>query len=170
MADDEWMAMGTAQPFTIPATVSAWITKWRPGKPGLAIRQMPVGKLAGMTHLQFRVKSDVDTMLAVMLSETRPGGDYIAIFWSPKDQWQQIDLTPADFALNDGPKDPKDPNGRLDVDQVQGVAIFDAGQFFKQGAAGGDHKLQWENFRVVTESAQDQAKGGSSSTISAVVS
>jgi len=133
--------------------------KMAPGQPGLAIRPTPVGTLAGMTHLQFRVKSDIDTMLAVMLSETKPGGDYIAIIWSPKDQWQQIDLTPADFTLNDGPKDPKDPNGRLDVDQVQGVAIFDAGQFFKPGAAGGDHKLQWEDFRVVTESAKGQEKG-----------
>jgi hypothetical protein len=50
------------------------------------------------------------------------------------------------------------------------VAIFDAGQFFNQAAAddhapfarrtvSGDHKLQWEDFRVVTESAKAPEKG-----------
>jgi hypothetical protein len=169
-AEDDWLPFGqSASVHKIGATVTLDY-KITPGQLGLAILQTPEGKLAGMTHLQFRVKTDVATMVGVMLSETKPGGDYAAIFWSPKDQWQQIDLTPADFNLNDGPKDPHDPDGRLDVDQVQAIGIFDGGQFLSQAPANpklpiavnklsGDHKLQWEDFRIVTEAAKSQVKG-----------
>ena len=131
-ADADWMPFG--QGATVHKTSNTISMDYRvaPGQLGLAILQTPEGRLAGMTRLQFRVRSDVDTMLAVMLSEKKPGGDYTALFWSPKDQWQQVDLTPADFSVNDGPKDPKDPDGRLDLDQVQAVAVFDAGQLFSQ--------------------------------------
>ena len=167
-ADGEWIAFGqnavvhrAGKTATLDYTVA-------PGQLGMAILQVGEGKLAGMTHLQFRVKTDVATILAVMLSEKKPGGDYTALFWSPKDQWQQIDLVPADFTINDGPKDAKDPDGRLDVDQVQSIALLDGGQFFSQlprdqspiavMQLAGDHKLAWEDYRVVTEPAQAQAR------------
>jgi hypothetical protein len=140
-ADDDWMAFG--QNAAVHKTGNSVSLDYKAvrGQLGLGILQTPGGRLAGMTHLQFRVKSDVTTMVGVMLSEKKPdGGDYSVIFWSPKDQWQQIDLAPADFSLNDGPKDPKDPDGRLDLDQVQAIAVFDAGQVFNQ--APGDDKSQ----------------------------
>src|SRR5215471_4072581 len=119
-ADDDWMPFGQGATVRTTGNTVSMDYKVTPGQLGLAIRQTPGGKLGGMTHLQFRVKSDVTTIVGVMLSEKKPGGgDYTALLWAPKDQWQQLDLTPADFSVNDGPKDPKDANGRLDVDQVQ---------------------------------------------------
>jgi hypothetical protein len=170
-AEDDWVTFG--QNATVNKTGGAVSLDYKVvrGQLGMAILQTPDGRLAGMTHLQFRMKSDVATMIAVMLSEKKPGGgDYVSIFWAPKDQWQQIDLTPADFTVNDGPKDPKDPDGRLDLDQVQAIAVFDAGQFLSQppedpnirivaNALSGDHKLMWEDFRIVTESAKAMEKG-----------
>jgi hypothetical protein len=43
--------------------------------------------------------------------------------------WQQAKLTPADFALGDGPNDPTDPDDKLDLDQVEGIATFDFAHF-----------------------------------------
>jgi hypothetical protein len=43
--------------------------------------------------------------------------------------WQQVELTPADFALGDGPNDPADPDDKLELDQVEGIAIFDFAHF-----------------------------------------
>ena len=67
----------------------------------------------------------------MVLTEKGPGGGvYSAAFWSPKQRWQHIELLPEDFALNEGPADPKDTNGRLDVAEVQGMGFIDLGQFF----------------------------------------
>jgi hypothetical protein len=162
-ADDDWISFGQNAAVHKTGRTHSLDYKVVPGQLGLAVMQAQPGKLAGMTHLQLRVKSDVSTIVGVMLSEKKPGGgDYTALLWAPKDQWQQLDLTPADFSVNDGPRDPKDANGRLDVDQVQAIALFDGGQFFSQAAAGnaalvanpltGDHMLQWEELRIVTES------------------
>ena len=65
-----------------------------------------------------------------MLSETPDGGAYTAWFWSGKDEWQHVELGPADFVLNEGSTDPRDPNQRLDLDRLQGLGIIDLGQFF----------------------------------------
>src|SRR5580658_10563226 len=88
-------------------------------------------KLAKMQRLRFWVKTDHDTPGAVLLSETKPGGgNYTAWFWAPANTWQQIEMSPADFVLSDGPQDPKDADGKLDLDQLQGVGILDLGLFF----------------------------------------
>jgi hypothetical protein len=92
--------------------------------------------LARLQHLRFWVKTDHDTPAAVLLSETKPsGGNYTAWFWSPANTWQQIDLSPADFVLSDGPQDPKDADGKLDLDQLQAVGILDLASFFPASAA-----------------------------------
>jgi hypothetical protein len=101
------------------------------GQLGSAVVLVTDGALATMQALRFWIKTDDDTAAAVVLSEKRPnGGDYAAWFWSPKDVWQLIELRPEDFALNEGPSDAKDANGRLDLDQVQAVGFIDLGQVF----------------------------------------
>jgi hypothetical protein len=163
-ADDDWVAIGQNATVQKNGPTTTLDYKVAPGQMGMAVLQVGDGKLAGMTHLRFRVKTDVSTMLAVMLSEKKPGGDYTTIFWAPKGQWQDIDLTPADFMVNDGTKDPKDPDGKLDLDQVQAIALLDAGQLFGQMPAdktpiaivklSGDHKLEWSDYGVVTEAGK----------------
>jgi hypothetical protein len=171
LADDTWISFGQNAAVHKTGNTVSLDYKIVRGQVGLAILQTPEGKLARMTHLQLRVKSDVTTIVGVMLSEKKPGGgDYVALCWSPQDRWQQLDLTPADFSVNDGPNDPKDADGRLDLDQVQAVAVFDAGQFFSQAPAdekspvaikplSGDHKLLLEDLRIVSENAKAQGEG-----------
>jgi len=100
------------------------------GQSSMAVMPAPPS-MARMQHVRFWVKTDRDTPVAVLLSETQPdGGNYTAWFWSPANAWRQIDLTPADFVLSDGPQDPKDPDGKLDLDQVQGIGMLDLASFF----------------------------------------
>jgi len=99
----------------------------------------------------------------VLLSEKKPGGaNYVAWFWAPANTWQAIELTPADFTVTDGPNDPKDPDGKLDLDQVEGIAIFDLAQYFSQMAASaqvpmrvvaasGHHSLMLESFEIASD-------------------
>ncbi|HUA59014.1 MAG TPA: hypothetical protein VML19_09695 [Verrucomicrobiae bacterium] len=116
--------------------------------------------VARTQRLRFWARSDHDTAFAVLLTERKPGGgNYAAWFWAPANVWQPIELTPADFTPSDGPNDPVDADGKLDIDQVNGIAIFDLAQFFAQmkpnpdvpmqlAAASGHHSLLIENFEL----------------------
>jgi hypothetical protein len=132
-----------------------------PGQSDSAVVLVADGSLAEMRALRFWIKTDEDTAAAVVLSEEKPnGGDYSAWFWSPKQQWQHIELVPGDFALNEGPTDAKDADGRLDVASVQGVGFIDIGQFFGSISADrafplflqntpGKHYIHVDDFEVV---------------------
>jgi hypothetical protein len=86
--------------------------------------------------LRFWVKADHSTALGILLAEKKPGGgNYTAWFWAPANTWQEVELSPADFTVADGPRDPKDDDGRLDMDAVEGVGIFDLAQFFRSFAS-----------------------------------
>jgi hypothetical protein len=107
--------------------------------------------MARMQRLRLWVKTDRDTPVAVLLSETKPGGgNYTAWFWSPANAWQQIDLTPADFVLADGPQDPKDADGKLDLDQLQAVGVLDLASFFPAPSAQAGPRTMWiDDFEAI---------------------
>jgi hypothetical protein len=85
---------------------------------------------ARMRSVRFSLKSDHDTAMAVLLTEKKPGGgNYAAWFWAPANVRQQIELTPTDFTVTDGLGDPVDADGKLDLDQVEGIGIVDLAQF-----------------------------------------
>jgi hypothetical protein len=111
--------------------------------------------MARMSRLRFWVKTDRDTPVGVLLSETKPGGgNYTAWFWSPANAWQQIDLTPADFVLADGPQDPKDADGKLDLDQLQAVGVLDLASFFPAPPAqAGPHTMWIDDFEALGDPA-----------------
>jgi hypothetical protein len=125
--------------------------------------------MGGMRSLRFWARSDHNTALGVLLSEKKPGGgNYAAWFWAPANTWQAIELTPADFAVADGPNDPVDPDGKLDLDQVDGIAVFDLAQYFSQwtpnarlplsvAAQSGQHSLLLDSFEVSGEAPQRAA-------------
>lgn len=94
----------------------------------------PGGKLAGAKSFDFWVKADHAAPLILMLSE-KGGGHYTALFTAPAGQWQQVTLAPADFTLGESKDDPKDPDGRLDLEQVEAVGVFDFSQLFAQADA-----------------------------------
>ena len=141
-----------------------------PGQAGSAVVLVADGSLAGLQGLRFWIKTDEDTAAAVVLSEKRPnGGDYSAWFWSPKQQWQQIDLVPGDFALNEGATDAKDANGQLDVAEVQGIGFIDLGQFFGSLSTDrafplflkittGTHYIHVDDFEVVRDQTASGAR------------
>lgn len=106
-----------------------------------AVAPTPSG-LAGMRRLRFWAKCDHDTPLIVLLSEKKPGGgNYSAWIWAPANTWQHIELAPEDFAAGDGPTDPVDADGKLDLDQVEGIGIIDLAYMFNQIPNGADSPL-----------------------------
>lgn len=114
----------------------------REGKPSLAfdyeigqrkfaaaVLTVEPAAMAAMDQIHFWVRTDFPTSVVVILSE-KGGGNYTAPAWSPGNVWQEVKLEPRDFALGDRPNDPPDPDGRLDVDQVQGIGVADLAQLF----------------------------------------
>ncbi|HZO91009.1 MAG TPA: hypothetical protein VFB38_21975 [Chthonomonadaceae bacterium] len=100
----------------------------------ILLRPTPDGALAKMRSLRFWARADADTPLVVTLSE-KEGGHYNTIVWLPKDTWQQVLLSPEDFWLGDGKDDPKDPDGKLDLDKVENVGLVNVWAFLALGAS-----------------------------------
>jgi hypothetical protein len=98
----------------------------------LAILVQPAPpSLARAGRFRLSVKTDHSTAMAVLLMEKKPGGgNYMAWFWAPANQSQAVELTPADFTATDGPQDPVDADGHLDLDAVESIGILDLAQFF----------------------------------------
>jgi hypothetical protein len=103
----------------------------KPGGFRIAMRPIHQGDLAGAGTISFWVYSDHQATLTVMLSE-HAGGQYRASFSAPRGEWQKVTLAPADFVLNTGANDPKDPDGKLDMDQIEGFGITDLAMLFAQ--------------------------------------
>lgn len=101
-----------------------------PGEPPIDALVRPVreAQLAGARSVSFWVRSDADAPLALALTE-RMGGRYTAGFWVSKNQWQHVVLALDDFTLGDGKDDPKDLDGKLDMDQVENIALINLHAF-----------------------------------------
>jgi hypothetical protein len=140
---------------------------YRIGKGEFTSLMLPVadGALAKAKSFRFWVQTDHTTPLIVLLQEAE-GGRYAAIFTVPAGQWQSVELSPADFLRGEDRDDPKDPNNRLDLDQVAGIGLIDLGQFFAQieeagladllGVKTGPHTLYVDDL-VVSEAALPEA-------------
>jgi hypothetical protein len=132
----------------------------KPKQFALAVLPAPPG-LARLKRLRFRVRADHATALVVLLSEKKPGGgNYTATLWAPANTWQQVELTPADFSVSDGPNDPVDADGKLDLNAVEGIGLTDVAQFFLSQAenpefpaivdrASGSHILLLDDFELL---------------------
>jgi hypothetical protein len=166
-----WAGMGKA------AKVS--LTHWSPGaaQDGGALQFdykvdrgemdalfLPVGTgaLAKAHSFKFRIMADQDTAVGVVLPE-QDGGRYMAVCKVPKGVYQECELSPSDFHLSQEPGDPKDPDGKLDLDQVNGILLVDLQEIFV-GAGNADlekllnvqkgaHSLYLDRFSVVSEAA-----------------
>lgn len=161
-----WTSIGTnARVTTAPGdgTDSALRLDYDVTRGNLAALMLPTpeGALAKAKSFRFRVKADYTTPIVVGLQE-KDGGRYIAFFTAPKDRWQTVELAPSDFVLADDKNDPKDPNDRLDLDLVEGIAVADLGQFFARidnpefarllNVKTGAHTLYLDDFTVSAES------------------
>ena len=78
--------------------------------------------LSGMRSLRLWVKPGVTTMLTVGVGE-RSGATYSAAVLCPGDAWQEVHVNLDELLPGDAPKD---PNGKLDLDQVTSLQVSDA--------------------------------------------
>jgi hypothetical protein len=163
-----WVIMGSG---TVHAIDHALALTYEPRPKQVAVAILPAPpSFARMQRIRFRVRSDYDTALGVLLSEKAPGGRYMAWFWAPANTWQEIELTPADFILSDGPGDPVDPDGKLDTESIEGVGLFDLAPFFAGAPENpefpvvvnrpsGSHTILMENFEVLSGARASAAVG-----------
>ena len=120
----------------------------------------PNAMLGKMKSLRFWIKSDHVSPFIVSLAE-HEGGKYNAVFTAPSNKWQLVELAPTDFLLAVDKNDPKDPNGKLDLDQVENLTMVDVGTFFAQSDNGeltkifnikpGAHTVYLDDFAVTED-------------------
>ncbi len=120
-----------------------------------------IGSWAKARNFKLRVHADSATIIVLALQE-QDGGRYVATANVPKGLWQTIELSTSDFILATDKDDPKDPDGKLDMDKVTGVGVLDMSQFFASVdnpvLAGlfdvklGSHQLYIDSFTVGSES------------------
>jgi hypothetical protein len=167
-SEDGWVAMGTSGKTSIthdPAFVKEGkgalkfdytINK---GEMSIAILPRPTG-FEKAKSFRFAVHTDSATTMAFALQEAG-GGRYVVMFSVPKGKWQQVEIAASDLTLSEDANDPKDANNKLDLDQVEGVAIADIAQFFASGNEDiaklfnfqkGPHTFYLDDF-VITEEA-----------------
>ncbi len=118
------------------------------------------GVLAKAKSMRFWVKADTGAVLAAALQEA-DGGRYIAMFTVPAGKWQQVELATSDFLLSEDANDPPDPDGKLDLDKVENIALTDVGQILAQAENAdlkrifnlkrGAHTLYVDDFTVTEE-------------------
>ncbi|HLK69658.1 MAG TPA: hypothetical protein VKU19_39785 [Bryobacteraceae bacterium] len=164
-----WTTLGPNGTLRVVNHALALNYEFRPKQ--LAIAVLPATPaFASLQRIRFRAKSDYDTAVGVLLSERPPGGRYLAWFWAPANIWQEIELTPSDFAVTDGPGDPVDADGKLDTDSLQGIGILDLAQFFAGVGAdsefpvaitqpSGSHTLLMEDFQLLRGARPSSAAG-----------
>lgn len=109
----------------------------RAGKINALILPTPLHGLSDTKSLSFWIKADYQTTLAALFQE-REGGRYAALFHARANEWQRVELEFSDFLLLEGGDDPQDPNGKLDISQIEALSIADMGQIF---AGVGDAKM-----------------------------
>jgi hypothetical protein len=168
-----WTTLGDGSELRTSGSTMVLSYDVAPKKLSGAVMGAPEG-FERMRSIRFAIESDHDTAMAVLLSEKKPGGgNYAAWFWAPAHVRQQIELTPADFSVTDGAGDPVDADGKLDLDQVQGIGIFDLAQFFlamprnpalpiAANETPGRHTLTVEDFAVVAGADAPRAAAGKS--------
>ena len=81
--------------------------------------------LTGMKSMRFWVKCSHTTAVVIGLNETG-GASYQAVAHCPANAWQEVAMNLDEFTLDDPAKD---GNGKLDLDQVGAITIFDIGGF-----------------------------------------
>ncbi len=112
--------------------------------------------LVKMQSMHFWIKTDHSTSVLVSVSE-KDGGRYKTVFTCSANTWQEVSIGLSDFTLSEDGGDPKDPDGKLDPDQIEGVAIVDTDSFIVQmlgdmpaivNLATGAHSLYVNSFTI----------------------
>jgi len=78
------------------------------------------------------------------------------------DKWNEMRFAVEDFILSTNPGDPKDPDGKLDIEQVDSIAVTDYSQWLAGGGKGelqeklfpyrrGDHVMYLDDVEALTD-------------------
>lgn len=177
--DGGWMGMGanaklsvTHDPGIALPAAGALKVDYNVAKNDLAAAVLPTGldSWTKAKSLKFRIRSDSDTIFAVNLQE-QDGGRYTSMIRTQKDTWQAVELSTADFILAQDKTDPKDPDGKLDMDRVTGFGVVDVAEFMVSldnpmlqslfNVKPGAHTFYIDSFTVSTEpiSAESSSVG-----------
>lgn len=113
------------------------------------------GTLTKMKTLHFWVQADHASSLVLVLSE-KGGGRYQTPIAVAPNTWQEVTVAPSDLLLSEDPGSPPDPDGKLDLDQVDGISLADTDAFLAQipgdpvpfEVATGPHTLYLSHFEV----------------------
>lgn len=137
-ADEGWIGQGTncrASVTTQSSFNGSGSLKFeydvRPGAMAMLTFQPTPGELSGVSAFRFWVRADQSATLGFMVQE-RGGGRYTALFAAPKGKWQKVEISTSDLILSEGADDPKDADGRLNMDRIESLAIGDLSQFLAQ--------------------------------------
>lgn len=133
---DGWIGVGDVAKATVVSSPRAALQfEYAVDVRSLNMLALPLeaGKLAGAQKISFSIKPDTTTSMVVILQE-QDGGRFSALLNVTKDTWQNATFSVADFVLGRDDGDPKDANGKLDLDKVNGVAFADVAQFFIRSA------------------------------------
>lgn len=130
---------------------------------------LPVTEFGKATGIQFWVKTDVPTAVLLNLNEKTDEQDipYQAVFTTKNNEWQRVTIPIEDFILDENKTD---PNGKLDLDKVNGIGFLDVLALFGANDPGvamllGDHsgtRFLWlDEFTVLTRpmTASKRANG-----------
>jgi hypothetical protein len=107
------------------------------GQLSVAILPVEPSKLDGMNSMHFWVQSDHDSTLIVSLQK-KGEGRFTSMFQAKKGQWQSVDLSLSDFTLSTDADSPKDPDGKLEPEKIESIAITDFAEFIVQNKKMGD--------------------------------
>jgi hypothetical protein len=124
----DWMMAGDVKKSIPVAGELRFDYKVDPAEFGAITLPLP-GGFKDANVARFEVRTDGPRTLAVALDE-KEGGRWIALVATPKNDWQKVELSAADFALSTGDNEPKDPNGKLDLPKVQSLSVLDMDTLF----------------------------------------
>jgi hypothetical protein len=120
----------------------------------LALR-VPLEAITKMKSLHFWVQADHATSLLLMFNE-KGGGHYQVPIAVTPNTWQEVAVAPSDLMLSEDAGSPPDPDGKLDLDQIENIGLVDIDAFLVEMAgdispfdiATGQHTLYLSDFVV----------------------
>ncbi len=105
-----------------------------PGQNNVLLSALAPRSLATLESISFWIKANHNASFIFALQE-QGGGRFGTTFSVVKDQWQRVEIAPEELVLQVDKDTPKDADGKLDVEKIEGVALLDFGQFLAQLAA-----------------------------------
>jgi hypothetical protein len=90
---------------------------------------------ASLKSIKFWIKSSHNTTILLALQE-QGGGRFATMFSVARDKWQNVEVDPADLILQTDADDPKDANGKLDLEKIEYIGLIDFDQVVLQMISG----------------------------------